>query len=136
MNSRGKHKLPARLEAARRRFERWRRTRRGNSRIPAPLWTSATALAEAYGLCRTARVLRLDYNALKKRINLAQPKDASEPQTATAFVELVPPQGGCFPECLVELEDPRGAKMRIRLTGQPSSELVAAVSQAFFGAGS
>jgi hypothetical protein len=138
--------IPARLEAGRQRFERWRRTRQGHSRIPEPLWTSAVRLAGAYGLCKTARTLGLDYNALKRRVASARPGDSLAPKTvgakvarqeaATAFVELVPPQGACLPECIVELEHPYGAKMRIRLTGQQSSEVVAAVSQAFFGAGS
>jgi hypothetical protein len=136
--------IPARLEACRQRFERWRRTRQGHSRIPEPLWTSAVRLAGAYGLCKTARTLGLDYNALKRRVASARPGDSLTPktvgakvarqETATAFVELVPPQGVCLPECVVELEHPHGAKMRIRLTGQQTSEVVAAVSQAFLSA--
>jgi len=136
--------IPARLEAGRQRFERWRRTRQGHSRIPEPLWTSAVRLARAYGLCKTARTLGLDYNALKRRVASARPGDSFAPKAVEAkvarqemaFVELVPPQGACLPECIVELEHPHGAKMRIRLTGQQSSEVVAAVSQVFFGAGS
>ena len=37
--------LPAGLEGVRRRFERWRRTRRGASRIPDPLWAAAVKVA-------------------------------------------------------------------------------------------
>jgi len=132
MRSRKTRAIPARLEAGRRRFERWRRTRKGHSRIPEPLWTSALKLAGAYGLCRTARTLRLDYNALKKRINSADPHDSSGQETATAFVELAPPQRACLPECIVELEDPRGAKMRIHLKGVEAPDL-AALSRSFWG---
>ena len=128
--------IPARLEAGRQRFERWRRTRRGHSRIPERLWRSAVKLAGAYGLCRTAQTLRLDYNALKKRVYSAGPSDASGPKTAAPFIELFPPQRVGGPECIVELEDARGAKMRIHLAGQQSAEVVTAVSQVFFGAGS
>jgi hypothetical protein len=136
MRSRKTQAIPARLEAGRRRFERWRRTRQGHSRIPESLWTSAVKLAGVYGLCRTARMLRLDYNALKKRVNSAGAHDSSVQETATAFVELVPPQLGGRPECIVELEHPRGAKMRIHVKGSDSPDVVAAVSQVFFGAGS
>ncbi len=129
MRSREIRAIPARLEAGRRRFERWRRTRKGHSRIPESLWTSAVKLAGAYGLCRTARTLGLDYNALKKRIHSANPHDSSGP--ATAFVELVPPQHAGVPECLVELEHPRGAKMRIHLRGTESPDLVA-LSRSFW----
>ncbi len=53
-------------------------------------------------------------------------------ETATAFVELVPPQRACLPECIVELEDPRGAKMRIHLKGAEAPDL-AALSRSFWG---
>ena len=136
MRSRKTQAIPAHLEAGRRCFERWRRTRNGHSRIPERLWASAVRLAGTYGLCRTARTLRLDYNALKKRVDSAAPYDSSGQETATPFVELLPPQQACLPECIVELENPRGTKIRIRLTGHHSPEVVTAVSQVFFGAGS
>ena len=133
MRSREMHAMPARLEAGRRRFEQWRRARQGRSPIPERLWTSAVRLAGAYGLCRTARTLRLDYNALKKRIDSADTQDSSGQKTATSFVELLPPQPACLPECIVELEHPQGTKMRIRLTGHQSREVVTALSQVFLG---
>jgi hypothetical protein len=134
MRSRKTQATPARLEAGRRRFERWRRTRKGHSRIPESLWTSAVKLAGAYGLCRTARTLRLDYNALKRRLNSARVQGASGQETAMPFVELGPATSAFSPECVVELEDPRGRKMRIHLSGHQNPEVVTAVSQVFFGA--
>ena len=144
MRTRGTRALPARLEAGRRRFERWRRTREGRSRIPDPLWHSAVKLSAAYGIHRTAKTLRLNPDSLKKHVASANGngprgqgksrQKAAGQEAATAFVELVPPEGACPPECIVELENPRGAKMRIRLTGCQSSEVVTAVSQIFFGA--
>ena len=50
------------------------------------------------------------------------------------FVELPPLERPGSPECIVELERPRGAKMQIRLTGRQSLEVVTAVSQVSFGA--
>jgi hypothetical protein len=52
------------------------------------------------------------------------------------FIELPPLERFGASECIVELEHPHGAKMWIRLTGHQSSEVVTAVSQVFFGAGS
>ena len=129
--------IPARLEAGRRRFERWRRTRRGHSRIPEPPWTSAAKLAGAYGLCRTARTFGLDYNARKRRVASADPHNspggkAAAQKTGTAFVELVTPQPAGLPECLVELERPDGAKMRIHLKSVEAPDL-AAMSRSFWG---
>jgi len=108
MRSKKTQAIPARLEAGRRRFERGCRTRKGHSRIPNPLWRSAVKLVGVYGLCRTARALRLDYYTVKKRGNAAAPHDLSAQQTAAAFVELVPPQRASVPESVVAPEDPRG----------------------------
>jgi len=146
MRSRGTPTLPARLEAGRRRFERWRRTREGRSRIPDPLWNSAVKLSATYGIHRTAKTLRLNPNSLKKHVASANGdgsggqgrprRQAAGQEAATAFVELVPPEGACPPECIVELEHPRGVKMRIHLTGRQSSDVAVALSQVFLGAGS
>ena len=156
MRSKRAQVIPARLEAGRRRFERWRRTRTGRSRIPERLWTSAVRLAGAYGLCRTARTLRLDYNALKRRVESADVNDSSAgpgskrktrtPSRSNArksardpamtFVEFPPLERMGAPECIVELEHPHGAKMRIRFTGHQNREVVTALGQVFLGAGS
>ncbi|MHC4093142.1 MAG: hypothetical protein ACYSVY_23220 [Planctomycetota bacterium] len=80
--------VPARLEALRRRFERWRTTRKGHAPIPDPLWACAVKLAGVYGLCRTARTLGLDYNALKRRVASAGPDAARREAPAMTFVEL------------------------------------------------
>jgi len=147
---------PARVEAVRRRFKLWRRTRQGRARIPGRLWAAAVKLAVAYGLCRTARALGLDYNALKRRVASADPGGSpgarvarqematakiTRPKTpgqnpAMTFVELPPLERPGSPECVVELENPRGAKMQIRLTGHQNADVVTAVSQVFFGTGS
>ena len=58
MRSRIRGAEPARLEAVRRRFEFWRRTREGRSRIPDVLWNSAVELSATYGIHRTAKTLR------------------------------------------------------------------------------
>jgi hypothetical protein len=110
------------------------------------LWNSAVKLSATYGIHRTAKTLRLNPDSLKKHVAFAggnascgQDKSrqkAARRKTATAFVELIPSEGACPSECIVELDHPRGAKMRIRLTGRQSLEVVTAMSQVFFGAGS
>ncbi len=117
MRSRKTQATPARLEAGRRCFGRWPRTRKGHSRIPDPLWTPAAKLAGACGLCRTARTLGLDFSDLKQRVAPAALHDSPGQRTArqkttvqepaTTFVELAPPAPACSPECIAELEDPR-----------------------------
>ncbi len=144
----------ARLEVVRRRFELWRSRRQGRERIPERLWTAAVKLAAAQGLWPTARALRLDYYSLKKRVEAATPggasvesmptqkaprkapaAEASSRESGPTFIELPPLEPLGSSECFIELEHPRGAKMRIRLTGRQSPEVVSAVSRVFFGAG-
>jgi len=164
MRSEDRDAEPARFAAARQRFERWRTTRRGRGRIPEGLWMSAVKLASAYGLCRTARTLGLDYNALKKRVasaglntllpagprprrkirtngspaagNLRSTPRVSKPRhqnPSATFIELPPLDRSVAPECIVELEHPRGAKMRVRLTGSQGPEVVATLIRVFLG---
>jgi hypothetical protein len=68
MNTSKRCDLPAGLEGVRRRFERWRQTRRGHARIPDALWAAAVKAAGVHGLHRTVRALRLDYYSLKERV--------------------------------------------------------------------
>jgi hypothetical protein len=63
-------------------------------------------------------------------------RKAAEQEAARAFVELVSTEGVCPPECIVELENPSGAKMRIHVKGNQTPDVVTAVSQVFFGGGS
>lgn len=143
--------LAGRLEGVRRRFERWRRTRQGRSRIPERLWALAVKAAERYGLYPTVQALGLDYYSLKRRVEAARresPGRTAPPhrrpdriasskvravagETAARFIELAPPASAGIPECILELEDPRGAKMRIHLKGVPDPDLTA-LSRSFW----
>lgn len=53
--------VPVQLERLRGRFEQWRQTRDGRSRIPEKLWAAAAKAVARYGLHSTARALGLDY---------------------------------------------------------------------------
>lgn len=119
--------LPPRLLGLRRRFERWRQTRKIGSRIPEPLWSAAVKLAEAYGTSATAKVLSIDYNQLKRRLDkgkFASRLQRSAAANNTRFVELPAIGRSGTPECLIELEDVSGAKMRIELKGVAAADLV------------
>jgi hypothetical protein len=132
--------LPARLEALRRRFERWRQTREGRSRIPEVLWTSAVKAAGRYGLNPTARALGLDYKSLQRHVAVAAgrsdgPIRSAKPgrEAPATFVELASPVvPGGLAECVLELENAGGAKMRIHLKGVPVTDL-AALSRSLWG---
>jgi hypothetical protein len=134
MNTRQKRNYPARLEGLRRRFERWRQTHRVRSRIADPLWTAAVKMAGVYGIHRTARVLRVNYYALKKRVEgeSVVPSVPRKDGTATTFIEFPPPvsvdfgkgvSGPC--ECTLEMADTGGANLRVHLKGIMSPDLAA-----------
>ena len=120
------------LEGVRRRFERWRQTRRPRSRIPDSLWAAAARAASTYGVHRTCRALRVDYYALKKRAERSTSASHPAEEAATVpFLELAPSAfaGPC--ECTLELEDAAGAKMRVHLKGVATPDL-AAISRSFW----
>lgn len=125
MNSRNKLESSKRLERALRRFERWRKRRTRLSPIPEALWASAVEAAEECGVNATAQKLRLDYNALKQRFQLASRPGSPPTKGTPAFVELLGPEPTRGWECVLELEEVDGARMRISLKGAESPDLVA-----------
>jgi hypothetical protein len=124
--------VPAALDGTRRRFERWRQAREGRSRIPERLWASAVKAAGKYGLHRTAQTLRLDYYSLKERVEASASCGVSADKAAATFVELAPPAPGVPAECIVELEDSRGSKLRVHLKGNHVPD-VTALCRSFWG---
>ena len=117
--------LPAGLEAARRHFERWRATRKAPSPIPERLWAVAVKSARRFGVHHTSRALRLDYAVLKRHVAADSATSPSQNMVPPSFVELVPTGGVSRAECVVELEDPSGARIRIEVKGVEPPDLVA-----------
>jgi len=126
--------VPPRLEAVRRRFKQWRRTRKIGSRIPEPLWAAAVKLAEAYGVSATASALGVDYYSLKKRRDekSASRSKVAAPANGAMFVELPATARTGIAECILEIEDVEGAKMRIQLKDIEAPDL-AALSRSLWG---
>ena len=133
MGIKNKRILPSKLEGVRRRIERWRRTRKVRSPVPDSLWAAAVEMANLYGTNRTARALRLNYYGLKKRLEqqAASAAGAAEMKGEVPFIELAPLPSAGYCECLLELEQVGGARMRIQLKGGAMPDL-AALSQAFW----
>jgi hypothetical protein len=129
MSTKKTNALPSRLKDLRRRFERWRRTRKVRSRIPEPLWAAAVKSAGRYGIHRTATALRVDYYALKKR---AEQNAATAGSTAAEaeFLELPAAAWSGVGECTMELEAADGARLRVHLKGFAAPDL-AALSRSF-----
>ena len=102
MGSSNSGRAAADLQRLGQRFTAWRSRRTLGTRIPAPLWRAAVALACQQGVGRTALALGLGYHALKRRveshtaiesgISQARParrrlKRGVEPHTSTTGLE-------------------------------------------------
>ena len=104
MARRDQGELLAELARVQEQFTAWRQTRKPKSRIPETLWELAVEQAVAQGLHRTARALKLDYYALKKRVLKAQGnEEGGREEKSPAFLEL-PPVLAPAKECLIELQ--------------------------------
>jgi hypothetical protein len=104
------------LEQVGERFKQWREARLRGEHIPADLWAAAVVMAKEHGLYRIAHELRVDHDGLKRRL-----ERAGEGKRDSQFVELfaVPAAiAAGLRECVVELENARGAKMRVELNGK------------------
>lgn len=127
MRGRKRSEVPASLSRLGERFAAWRKTRASGQRIPEFLWKSAVKLAGEHGLNRTARVLNLDYYSLKKRV------DGASSLAESTFVELPSSALSIMSECVIELEDAAGSRMRVQLKGQNAPDLLA-LSRSFWNA--
>ena len=103
------------------RFAAWRAVRKLGMRIPAELWTAAVEMVAVHGACRVASELKLDYNVLKQRVARAGGKATATslvPQFVELFAATGPTPSASLPQCVVELANARGARMRVELSGQ------------------
>jgi hypothetical protein len=116
------------LERLRQRFEEFRNTQPTRSRLPETLWAAAAELAKHHGVNPTARVLRLDYAGLRRRVkNQGQPKQKRAAATPS-FMEFVAPGAKAVTNCTVEVESAQGGKLRLELKAVPTTELANLIS--------
>jgi hypothetical protein len=116
--------LPTSLESVRSQFETWRETKTNpRERIPEDLWAEAVKLGDQYPINQISRSLRLNYTELKNRIFGAcrQPSDQSAP---AAFVELDCLEPYNSSECIVEMADAGGSRMKMTFKGQAGLDLL------------
>ena len=120
------------------RFATWRAVRKLGMRIPPELWAAALEMVAVHGVVRVAGELNLDYDMLKQRVAQTGGKVTST-ELVPRFVELfaaagpMPGHSASLPECVVELANARGARMRVELNGQGLGSL-SALCNAFLAA--
>ena len=107
-------------------FEAWRSIKTKGSRIPQDLWEQAIALYPNYSIGQIAITLSLNYTDLKKRVeNKTGEHSSFLNDTVPAFMEF-DLSSACSPisECVVEMEDGSGAKMRMCFRGKTDFDLL------------
>jgi hypothetical protein len=129
------------LNEAKRQFEEWRRMRKGCQRIPEELWEAAVRLSKEHSISRVSKALRLNYTDLKNRVhdqeNDKQSIIGKEPFSKFIELEIERPVHIPLPpsECIVEMEDGRGAKMKMCFRGRTDFDLLE-LGKAFWSKGS
>lgn len=120
------------VEQVGRRWAEWRSTHAVRSRLPEELWAAAVELVQRDGIDATARALDVDKPSLRKWADRLQPQrqpgarkspPKQKANALPAFVELLASGPSTGTTCLVEVESPRGAKLRLELKGIQASEL-------------
>jgi hypothetical protein len=120
------------VERLRRRFAEWRGTHAVRARLPEELWAAAAELAERDGMDATARALEVDKPSLRKWADRLRPQRQPRSRrlppkqrgnAVPAFVELLAAGSGATASCLIEVESPRGSKLRLELKAIATSQL-------------
>jgi len=122
--SQDKTSVPEAFLETHKRLDEWRSTNKPRRRLPEWIWQRAVELAQQHGLNCTARVLRLDYAQLKKRLQPALPRQVPN------FVEIVAANTVTSTRCLIEVESAHG-KLRVEMATTPDwTELLRAFRRA------
>ena len=132
------------LDPVREQIRAWRETRHLPGPMPGEIWDCAVVLARAFGVCKVARAVGLDYSALRKKVEKAMVKPGLVKPT---FVELPgrmvtgeelqglspwQPEAGRLGAtgALIDISTPDGSRLRIQLEagcGMEAAGIVAAL---------
>ncbi len=104
-------------------FKNWRRTRKSPRPIPEQLWQAAVSLTAAHTVSQISKELVLDYSALKKRV-LIKNKDGADKMSPPGFIEVNLEPPAAVSECIVEMQDIGGAKLRMHFRGKTDFDLL------------
>ena len=112
------------IEKVKQRFETWREVRKKRTKIPEELWQAAVELSSDYSFNKISRALHLDYSVLKERILSMKSEELGVNEVEGGFVEVDLGGGVSTEEWVFELEDGKGAKMRMRMKGGAGVDLI------------
>ena len=119
-----KHAVPSQsLREVKEQFKSWRKTRKSFGPIPENLWSAAVGLTAKHSISQISKELVLDYSALKNRAAIKK-KDAAVSTNPPDFIEVNLEPPAAVAECIVEMQDIRGAKMRMHFRGKTDFDLL------------
>jgi hypothetical protein len=104
-------------------FKTWRRTRKRLEPIPEKLWAAAVGLTAQHSISQISKELVVDYSVLKRRVPIKK-KDAATSTDPSGFIEVNLEPPAAVPECIVEMQDRLGSKMRMHFKGQTDFDLL------------
>ena len=104
-------------------FKIWRRTRKSPRPIPDKLWQAAVSLTATHSISKISKALVLDYSTLKKRVAIKK-KSTANKTSAPSFIELNLEPPATVSECMVDMQNTLGAKMRMHFRGKPDFDLL------------
>ena len=116
------------VEQLRQRFAEWRKTHTLRSKFPEQMRLESARLAHRDGIDTVMRALKVDKPSLQKWMDRLQQQrpPKRKPNAEPTFVELLASSADfsaphkAAGSCLVEVESPRGGKLRLELTGVPT----------------
>jgi len=117
--------LPSPLESVQYQFATWRETKKTpREPIPEYLWEAASKLQNDYPISQISKALRVNHTDMKNRISGQKSNRQKKKPSSALFVELDCLHSFAASECIVEMEDAFGAKMRMRFKGQADLDLL------------
>ena len=112
------------LETARTQFENWRSGKKSpREPIPRNLWETAIELSYKYSINKVSKCLRLNFTDLKKRIYGKEYRSVTQRQPEM-FIELPWEKAGVQSECIIEMQDQSGCRMKMCFRGETRLDLL------------
>lgn len=112
------------LEEVREHFEEWRRTRKRRGPIPAQLWKAAESLTKKYTLHEITKTLRLNYQKFNERVQRKEGEKDDPHLTRAQFLEFTLSKPQSAVECVIEIEDLKGRRMKMSLKGETGGDML------------
>ena len=110
-------------------LQRWREEGRPGRKVPEGIWKQAVKLARKHGVSKASTQIGVGYCGLRRRVEGDRRAVTASEESKGSFIE-VSGVGGLFssPECLIELENRAGERLRVALSGAGTAEAGAVIT--------